>query len=304
MGAHVVAGYDGSAESVAAVRWAAGSARRLGLPLQVVHVWGLSGQLDTPPLRAVSAYVRAGAQEVADEGARLAREAEPDVDVTAVLEDGPPARALVDRAAGAFLVVLGRQGSSRLTGVLMGSVALGTVQHAPCPVVVVPRTAVDREQVGLAVVGADGSPQSLGAVDAAGRYASGAGAAVRVVSCWQGGAGHGRAWAAWSREGPGTRPDDLARQVAERARDAAVARLVERHPGVTADGVVEEGPAARVLAGHAEEADVLVVGTRGRGGLAGLVLGSVSNSLVARAACPVLVSRAVVDRREPSRGSG
>jgi len=291
MAARVVAGYDGSPESVAAVRWAAGSARRLGLPLEVVHVWGLTGQLDTPPLRKASAYVREGAQEVADEGAQVARTAAPEVDVTAVLDDGPPARALVERAADAFLVVVGRQGSARLSGVLMGSVALGTVQHAPCPVVVVPRTRVAHEPTGLVVVGADGSRASLGAVDAAGRYATGAHARVRAVSCWRA-PQHGRSLAAWLRENPDA-PEDLARRAAVDARDAAVGRLAERHPHVEVDGVVEEGPPARVLAQHAEKADLLVVGTRGRGGLAGLVLGSVSQWLVARAPCPVLVSRAL-----------
>lgn len=295
MGAHVVAGYDGSAESVAAVRWAAASAKRLGLPLQVVHVWGLAGQLDTPPLRAASAYVRAGAQEVADEGAQVARDAEPDVDVTGVLDDGSPARALVDRAAGAFLIVLGRQGASRLSSVFLGSVALGTVQHAPCPVAVVPRTALDREPTGLAVVGVDGSRHSLGAVDATGRYATGAGARVRVVSCWQPPAQHGRSMAAWLREQPQVQPDDVARQAAEHARDVAVARLADRYPDLQVEGVVEQGAPTKVLAQHAAGADVLVVGTRGRGGLAGLVLGSVSHWLVAHAACPVLVSRDVPD---------
>lgn len=289
---HVVAGYDGSPESVAAVRWAAGSARRLGLPLQVVHVWGLAGQLDTPPLRAASAYVRAGAQEVADEGAQVARDAEPGVEVVAVLDDGPPAQALVDRATDAPLVVVGRHGAARLSGVLLGSVALGTVQHAPCPVVVVPRTQVDRAPTGLVVVGVDGSAHGAGAVDAAARYATGAGAHVRVVAAWQTPV-HGRSMATWLREHPEVSPTDLALERAERASSEAVARIAERHPELDVEGLVEEGPAAHVLARHAEHADLLVVGTRGRGGLAGLVLGSVSQWLVARAPCPVLVTRAV-----------
>lgn len=293
MAGHVVVGYDASAEAAAAVRWAAASARRLGLPLHVVHVWGLQGQLDTPPLRAASAYVRAGAQEVADEGARLAREAAPDVEVTAVLDDGPPAKALVERAGGAFLIVLGRQGSSRLSSVLIGSVALSTLQHAECPVVVVPRTWQGTEPTGLAVVGVDGSAASFGAVDAAGRYAGAAGARVRVVAAWS--APQGRSLTSWLREVPPGEAETLARRPAEDARDAALARLAASHPDVEVEGVVEQGPATKVLVQHAQESDVLVVGTRGRGGLRGLVLGSVSTWLVGHAPCPVLVTRAVPD---------
>lgn len=292
MDGHVVAGYDGSPEAVAAVRWAAGSARRLGLPLQVVYVWGVSGTLDAPPLTTASAFVRAGAQEVAEEGAQVAREAAPEIDVTAVLEDGPPARALVERAAGARLIVLGRQGASRLSGVFIGSVALSTAQHAVCPVVVVPRTALARASSDLVVVGVDGSPHSLGAVDAAGRYATGAGARLRAVACWNV-AAHGRTLTAWLREHPEVSAVDLAVQRAEQALAAAQALLAERWPDVEVEARTEEGGAAHVLARHAEQADLLVVGTRGRGGLAGLVLGSVSQWLVGRAACPVLVTRAV-----------
>ncbi|ADG74142.1 UspA domain protein [Cellulomonas flavigena DSM 20109] len=292
MDGHVVVGYDGSPEAVAAVRWAAGSARRLGLPLQVVHVWGVSGTLDAPPLSTASAFVRAGAQEVADEGAQVARDAVPGIEVSAVLEDGPPARALVERAVGARLVVLGRQGSSRLSGVFIGSVALGTAQHAPCPVVVVPRTALGRAATDLVVVGVDGSPHSLGAVDAAGRYATGAGARLRAVACWNV-AAHGRSLADWLREHPEVTPVDLAVRRADDALAAAQALLAERWPDVEVETRTEEGHAAHLLARHAEKADLLVVGTRGRGGLAGLVLGSVSQWLVGRAACPVLVTRAV-----------
>ncbi|WP_150118104.1 universal stress protein [Cellulomonas sp. B6] len=293
MGTHVVAGYDGSPEGVSAVRWAAVAAQRLGAPLRVVHVWGLEGQLDVPPLRTASAYVRAGAQEVADEGAQVAREQSPGLDVMGMLEDGQPARALVEHARGARLLVVGRQGSGRLSGVLLGSVALGVLQHAPAPVVVVPRTQVAPHPTGHVVVGVDGSPASLAAVDAA---ATGAAAIasttttrLSVVACWQAPPPN-RSLASWLAEQPDVAPDDLARRAAEHARDAALARLAGVD-GLRVEGVVAQGPAARVLAQHAERADLLVVGTRGRGGLAGLVLGSVSQWLVARAPCPVLVAR-------------
>jgi len=291
MGTHVVVGYDGSAEAVAAVRWAARLAARLGLPLQVVHVWGLAGQLDVPPLSTASAYVREGAQEVTDEGRTVAQETAPGLEVTAVLVDGPPAQALVDRAAGATYLVVGRQGTGRLSGILMGSVALGAVQHAGCPVVVVPRTQLEPVTTGRVVVGVDGSPASLGAVVAAAEYAVTAGARLVVVSAWRSPV-HGRSLASWLREHPEVDPDDLARDTARRAQEPALELLAEQFAELEVDAVVEQGQAAHVLARHAERADLLVVGTRGRGGIAGLVLGSVSQWLVARAACPVLVSRA------------
>ncbi len=294
MGSHVVVGYDGSPESVAAVRWAAGAAQRLEVPLQVVHVWGLAGQLDTPPTRAASAYLREGAREVAEEGAQVARDEVPGLEVSAVLDDGPPARALVDRAVHAPLVVVGRQGSARLSGVLLGSVALGTLQHAPCPVVVVPRTRLDHAPTGLVVVGVDGSRQSLGATAAAGRYAARTGARLRAVACWQAPL-RGRSLADWLRDHPDVSPEDVARSTADAALQRARVVLHEQYPDVPLEELVEEGQPAHVLARHAEQADLLVVGTRGRSGLAGLVLGSVSQWLVARASCPVLVSRAVPD---------
>ena len=161
MSDHVVVGYDTSPEALAAVGGAAREAERRGAPLDVVRVWGLTGQLDVPPLSTASAYVREREQEIADEGADIARGAAPAVHVTARLEDGPPARALVELAQGAALVVVGRHGSGRFSGAVLGSVALGVVQHAPCPVVVVP--ASEHTGAGLVVVGVDGSPPSLGA---------------------------------------------------------------------------------------------------------------------------------------------
>ena len=294
MDQHVVVGYDGSPESVSAVRWAAHSARRLGRPLDVVHVWGLAGQLDLPPRGEASEYVRQGAQEVADEGAALAREAAPDLPVTAVLEDGAPAAALVARSRGAMLLVLGRHGAGRLSGALLGSVSLGAVHHATCPVVVVPKAEDDhRPTQGSVVVGVDGSAGALGALDAAGRYATNTGSALTVVSAWEAPA-KSRTMSYWLRAYPDASPGELALQAAEDAQAPARTWLASTYPHVTASFAVDEGRPTHVLARYAEHADLLVVGTRGRGGLTGLVLGSVSGWLVQHAACPVLVTRVPV----------
>ena len=291
MDEHVVVGYDGSPESVCAVRWAARSAGRLGRPLDVVHVWGLAGQLDLPPRGEAAEYVRQGAQEVADEGAAQAREAVPDLPVTAVLDDGAPAAALVARSRDAVLLVLGRHGAGRLSGALLGSVSLGAVQHALCPVVVVPKAEEDhRPTWGSVVVGVDGSAGALGALDAAGRYAANTGAALTVVSAWEAPA-KSRTMSYWLRAYPDASPGEFALAAAEAAQVPARARLREAYPQVTANFTVDEGRSNHVLARYGEHADLLVVGTRGRGGLTGLVLGSVSGWLVQHAACPVLVTR-------------
>ena len=294
MDQHVVVGYDGSPESVSAVRWAARSAARLGRPLDVVHVWGLAGQLDLPPRGEASEYVRQGAQEVADEGAALAREAAPDLPVTAVLEDGAPAAALVAHSRDATLLVLGRHGAGRLSGAVLGSVSLGAVHHALCPVVVVPRAEDDhRPAQGSVVVGVDGSAGALGALDAAGRYATNTGSALTVVSAWEAPA-KSRTMSYWLRAYPDASPGELALQAAEDAQAPARTWLASTYPHVTASFAVDEGRPTHVLARYAEHADLLVVGTRGRGGLTGLVLGSVSGWLVQHAACPVLVTRVPV----------
>ena len=143
MGKTVVAGYDDSAESAAAVRWAAAEAVRFGAPLEVVHVWGFAGE---PHGGAGSSrlgeQVLAAVQAVADAGADLARESAPGVDVSAVVRHGSVGEVLVDLSRDALLVVVGRRGSGRVAGGLLGSVAHAVLHLAHCPVVVVPAAEV------------------------------------------------------------------------------------------------------------------------------------------------------------------
>lgn len=130
----IVVGYDGSADGARAVQWAAEHAAQQHAVLEVVHSY------DYPYLERLGAETRTrlhdDAVAVADAGVRLAREADADVEVRAVVEVGEPGRVLVARAEGADLLVVGHQGANRAHHRMLGSVAVRCVHHAPCSVVV------------------------------------------------------------------------------------------------------------------------------------------------------------------------
>ena len=138
----VLVGFDGSAASEEAVRWAAGVAARLGEPLHVLRAWGMlnapypptkqGGYI--PPLTDWEAAVR---EELEQQVGRLALEC----DVRLHVAHAQSAAALLHAAQGADLLVVSRRGAGGFRGLGFGSTADQVVRHAPCPVVVVP---VDR----------------------------------------------------------------------------------------------------------------------------------------------------------------
>jgi len=134
------------------------------------------------------------------------------------------------------------------------------------------------------IVGVDGSPQSARALSWACRRAETCGDTVRAVCAWSLGAS-GEDWMAQ----PGVSAEGQRR--AERMLRDAVERVRNDHPSVEVEATVVEGPPARVLVDMSAEADLLVVGSRGRGGFSGLLLGSVSHQCVLHAHCPVTVVR-------------
>ncbi len=292
--APIVVGYDASEQSAVAVRWAAAEAALAGADVLVVHVWGFAdrpgGGAGSSPLGQA---VLAGVQAVADEGAEIVRRADASVAVSAVIGHGSPAQALVDRAHGARMLVLGRHGTGWFNEALTGSVATGAVQRATCPVVVVPADSAERRATGVVVVGIDGSAGADTALLTAVDEAVLRGSTLRIVTSWT------RAEASatlsyWAVAYPGITPDEMALAHAERVQAAARALLAERELSIEVAWEVTEGPAAHVLTQASAAADLVVVGARGRGGLAGLLLGSVSRGVVRRSRCPVLVTRADV----------
>jgi nucleotide-binding universal stress UspA family protein len=136
-GSRVVAGIDGSARSLDALRWAAAEARARDADLHVVHAWQLP-MMTAPPVHAVISGVNALAdigRDVLDNAA--ADPALAGLRVDTHLTNGGPARALLERADGAGLLVVGTRGLGRVTGALLGSVSRQLLHHAPCPVVVI-----------------------------------------------------------------------------------------------------------------------------------------------------------------------
>jgi nucleotide-binding universal stress UspA family protein len=281
-GGPVVVGVDGSEPSLRAVRWAARTAASQGRGLHLVLA---DGGVD-PSLVADAAIWRAYQQDLHDRArddvahaVTAARAAAPDLEVTDEVVDGPAAPVLLDRAGDGLLVV-GWRGAAHRGEPFAGSVAEAVAAHATGPVVVV-RGEEETSTDAPVVVGVDGSPASTAAVDFAVAAADAARCPLVAVHTW---------WDALL--GPEMEPlldwgaisGDEHRVLAEQLAGRSAA-----HPDVVITQVVERSHPSRVLLGRAQGARLLVVGTRGRGPVAGLLLGSVSRRMVHQAPCPVAV---------------
>jgi nucleotide-binding universal stress UspA family protein len=137
-GRGVVAGVDGSEHAARALRWAADEARRRGATLTVVMAWGLLDQHPAsgdPEFRPD--YDAEDAGRALDEAVRAALGDEPVVQVTPRVVNDLPARALIEAAAGAELLIVGARGLGGFRDLLLGSVSHRCLEHAACPTVVV-----------------------------------------------------------------------------------------------------------------------------------------------------------------------
>lgn len=290
-GREVVVGYDATPAADAAVRWAAVEAARLHSPLTVVCAvdpGSVGGSHTSAPELA-----RVG-RELAHRGAEVAHLAAPDSPPARVVGTiGGAAGELVARSAAAALLVVG---APRLRGVAaLGSVSFGVTLHARCPVVLVPE-AVDRQpgpgSETDVVVGVDGSHGSRAAVETAAQLALARGGHLRVVAAWQVVSARCPALTGV----PAGRDEEGAESVMRReAADHDLGRVLDQvrhdHPGLDVSGTAMEGRAVDVLTRCAADAGLLVVGSRGHGGFAGLALGSVCHAVVRSAQVPVAVVR-------------
>lgn len=281
----VIVGVDGSDCSVEAVRWAAAEAGRRGAPLRLVHTWvwpllgvGLGPAPGAPP----DAGLEAQAERILSEGADLARTVSPGLAVETSLVTGDASVRLVDASRDAQLLVVGHRGLGGFAGLLLGSVGAAVAAHAECPVAVV-RGELDG--TGPVVVGVDASERSQHVLQEAIAAADRLDAPVRAVHCVELplrqhlARSYQDALAGATREAR----ERLEKQVAE-ARSAA-------GPDVAVDLRLGDLPPAKELVAASADARLVVVGSRGAGGLTGMLLGSTGHALIHHSTCPVLIVR-------------
>jgi nucleotide-binding universal stress UspA family protein len=269
----ILAGYDGSRGSEHALNWAVREARCRGIALTVCHVWA-PGFTAVPSEAAVVGLARHRGERVLAEGLRHAGDLMRPGEVRPLLISGQATAVLCERSKDAGMVVVGSRGRGGLAGMLLGSVSWQVAAHACCPVVVVRghwRRAGDYAP-GPVVVGTDGSATSDAALELGFEEAALRRAPLLAVCALADAPGclGGRA-----------RLQDDAEQ--------AIARREKEHPEVTVLRQVAEGSARAALLAAAHEAQLLVVGWRGRDGIRGMPLGSVSQDVLQHAPCPVAV---------------
>jgi nucleotide-binding universal stress UspA family protein len=305
----ILVGVDGSAPSLHALDWAAAEARVHGLRLKLVCSYALpaftAASLDGGYAALDDTAIQAGAAAVLAEA--QARADEQGIASTASVVTGDAAAVLVEMSRTARMAVVGTRGRGGFADRLLGTVSSALPAHAYCPTVVVPSrpgggdAAEDApiEPVRRIVVGVDGSPASDVALRHAIREARVWGAELTAVAGVPVGSGSGLlAWlpAAIDHEA-------VLRDIAE-GLDVVIDRAMAENPGVQVKRHVLDGTGAELLTEFSTATDLIVVGSRGRGGFAGLLLGSTSQAVLHHSACPVMVVTRRCETGETPRPTG
>jgi nucleotide-binding universal stress UspA family protein len=289
----ILVGVDGSAAALAAVRWAAHDAALRNVPLTLVHAVDapMPGWLQVPALAGYKQWHEKRAHEFIESAIKVAEESIGErgrVQIDSKVFYSATVPTLVGLSKEVEMVVVGYRGhGGALVRNFLGSVSSGLVYHAHCPVAVIHNDEPLINNVARApvVVGIDGSPASEAATAIAFEEASRRGVDVMALHAWtdlrvsdlkelfptfdwEAGLSH--------------EEETLAERLAgwqERYRDVGIRRQIEI------------GEPARPLIEASERAQLIVVGSHGRGGFAGMLLGSVGAAVVNRARIPVIVAR-------------
>ena len=279
----ILVGVDGSHASYKATWWAANYAKHAGLTLQIVCAYSL------PSYAAVSfdaTYTAMGddnaahsdAQEILSKAKAIADEQ--GVEAATLIVTGDPASVFVELSRNYNLIVIGNRGKGGLAERLLGTTSSSLPAYAYCPIVVVPYTDDDGNLMHLnntitkVAVGSDESKWGLKALEIAADFADAWGAELDVIS------------AVPNMKGS---EDEGVTASFKEDLDVRIKPLEESHPNLTINKQIVPGPAVGALTKASYDHDVVVVGSRGRGGFTGLLLGSTSQGLLQHAVGPVYV---------------
>ncbi|WP_068148183.1 universal stress protein [Rhodococcoides corynebacterioides] len=285
--APITVGIDGSDGALEAARWAAAYARVTHTPLRVVHSmpdseWYL-GRVDYVPEQSLRDEFHALGRRHLDAAVDAIVEVDPSATVERVCTETPVASYLTGIESS--LVVLGSVRTGPVRDLVLGGRTIRVLRHARCPVMI-RRHEGDGSDEGLpVVVGYDGSPESDRAVLAAFEFAATVHVHLLVAHFWgvgvTVGAGMGAGYADWERIDREER-----RWVHDRVRP-----VQDKFPDVHVTVSSSSSSPAAGLRSLSSSSQLIVVGSRGRGKVTGMILGSVSQNVVHHAHCSVLVVR-------------
>lgn len=288
----IVVAVDGSEASNHAVRWAANAAAKRGTPLRLASSYTMPQFLYAegmvPPQELFDEFQQDTSEKI-DAARGIALEVAPDLKIGHTIAEGSPIDMLLEMSHDVTTIVMGSRGMGGLTGMVMGSVSASVVSHAACPVVVVreDNPVTEETKYGSVVVGVDGSDVSHKATEAAFAEADARDADLIAVHTWMDMqlqsslAGLSAAQADWP---------EVEREQKELLEEN-LADLVEKYPNVNVKRVITRDRPVRALADAANGAQLLVVGSHGRGGFKGMLLGSTSRALLQSSPCPLMVVR-------------
>ncbi|MFC9994059.1 universal stress protein [Nocardia sp. NPDC127526] len=283
----VVVAVDGSALSYHAAAWAAVDAGLHGCALQIVTSVAVPTGFGPGAVLSESdiQWLRTDGERVVTEAARVARTAAAGEAITIstdVILD-PIIPFLIERSKQARMVVMGSRGLGAFQRTLLGSVSTALSRHAHCPVAVVHSTA-GTDQVSAekpVLVGVDGSPTSVKALELAFEEASLRKVGLTALHAWSDYLGADYPLPGW----------DVFREEESAVLAERLAGFGERYPDVPVRRIVVMDRPVRSLLEESEHAQLIVVGSHGRGGFTGMLLGSTSAALLHSADCPMIVVR-------------
>lgn len=300
----VLVGVDGSPPSLAALDWAGAYAKVHGMGLHLVCAYSIpsftAAALDGGYAALDDSAIAEGARAVLDEA--LERVGPLGLRATSVVATGDAAAVLVELSREAALVVVGTRGRGGFAERLLGTVSSALPAHAHCPTVVVPYRRHDRTGADAAAADVD-DDASAGAlpvrrivvgVDGSEAAEVALGRAIVEAEAWQAELtalaavpiGTTTSYLAWQ---PSAVDHEAVLHDVGAGLDVVVDRALVEHPDLQVRRHVLDGTAAQLLTEFSTAVDLVVVGSRGRGGFAGLLLGSTSQAVLHHASCPVMV---------------